>query len=119
MSISHLVANDPEIPVSNFIEEVQVLFQIGCTYKRAWNRSKAGSGSSSIYKIHRICLCHIRANSNKTFNSTELKSLMWQAGIESKLLQRKWYESRYLCTRYIFVRNVQKNIQSEFSSGLE
>ncbi|KAI5682868.1 hypothetical protein M9H77_04096 [Catharanthus roseus] len=35
MSISHLVANDPEIPVSNIIQEVQVLFQTGCTYKRA------------------------------------------------------------------------------------
>ncbi|KAI5648604.1 hypothetical protein M9H77_34609 [Catharanthus roseus] len=27
MSISHLVANDPEIPVSNVVQEVQVLFQ--------------------------------------------------------------------------------------------
>ncbi|KAI5652422.1 hypothetical protein M9H77_29609 [Catharanthus roseus] len=35
MSISHLVANDPKIPVSNIIQEVQVLFQIGCTYKQA------------------------------------------------------------------------------------
>ncbi|KAI5662937.1 hypothetical protein M9H77_22260 [Catharanthus roseus] len=35
MSISHLVANDPEIPVSNIIQEVQVLYQTGCTYKRA------------------------------------------------------------------------------------
>ncbi|KAI5672096.1 hypothetical protein M9H77_12460 [Catharanthus roseus] len=32
MSISHLVANDPEIPVSNIIQEVQVLYQTGCTY---------------------------------------------------------------------------------------
>ncbi|KAI5658234.1 hypothetical protein M9H77_27027 [Catharanthus roseus] len=35
MSISHLVANDPKIPVSNIIQEVQVSFQTGCTYKRA------------------------------------------------------------------------------------
>ncbi|KAI5666080.1 hypothetical protein M9H77_15933 [Catharanthus roseus] len=35
MSISHLVANDPEIAVSNPIKEVQVLFQMGCIYKRA------------------------------------------------------------------------------------
>ncbi|KAI5674251.1 hypothetical protein M9H77_14615 [Catharanthus roseus] len=35
MYISHLVANDPEIPMSNIIQEVQVLFQTGCTYKRA------------------------------------------------------------------------------------
>ncbi|KAI5666488.1 hypothetical protein M9H77_16341 [Catharanthus roseus] len=34
--ISHLVANDTEIPVSNIIQEVQVLYQTGCTYKRAW-----------------------------------------------------------------------------------
>ncbi|KAI5662809.1 hypothetical protein M9H77_22132 [Catharanthus roseus] len=36
MFISRLVANDPEIPVSNIIQEVQVLFQTSCTYKRAW-----------------------------------------------------------------------------------
>ncbi|KAI5680478.1 hypothetical protein M9H77_01705 [Catharanthus roseus] len=35
MSISHLVANNPEIPVSNIIQEVQVLFQTGYTYKWA------------------------------------------------------------------------------------
>ncbi|KAI5672609.1 hypothetical protein M9H77_12973 [Catharanthus roseus] len=40
MSISHLVATDPEIPVSNIIQEVQVLFQTGCTYKRAWYARK-------------------------------------------------------------------------------
>ncbi|KAI5666052.1 hypothetical protein M9H77_15905 [Catharanthus roseus] len=40
MSISHLVANDPEIPVSNIIQEVQVLYQTGCTYKRAWYARK-------------------------------------------------------------------------------
>ncbi|KAI5676869.1 hypothetical protein M9H77_07819 [Catharanthus roseus] len=34
--ILHLVANDPEIPVSNVIQEVQVLLHMGCTYKRAW-----------------------------------------------------------------------------------
>ncbi|KAI5676386.1 hypothetical protein M9H77_07336 [Catharanthus roseus] len=33
--ISHLVANDPEILVSNVIQEVQILLQTGCTYKRA------------------------------------------------------------------------------------
>ncbi|KAI5673835.1 hypothetical protein M9H77_14199 [Catharanthus roseus] len=40
MSISHIVDNDPEIPVSNIIQEVQVLFQTGCTYKRAWYAKK-------------------------------------------------------------------------------
>ncbi|KAI5681537.1 hypothetical protein M9H77_02765 [Catharanthus roseus] len=40
ISMSHLVANDPEIPVSNIIQEVQVLFQTGCTYKRAWYARK-------------------------------------------------------------------------------
>ncbi|KAI5668395.1 hypothetical protein M9H77_18248 [Catharanthus roseus] len=40
MSILHLVANDPEIPVSNIIQEVQVVFQTGCTYKRAWYTRK-------------------------------------------------------------------------------
>ncbi|KAI5678761.1 hypothetical protein M9H77_09711 [Catharanthus roseus] len=40
MSISHLVANNPEIPVSNIIQEVQVLYQTGCTYKRAWYARK-------------------------------------------------------------------------------
>ncbi|KAI5657745.1 hypothetical protein M9H77_26538 [Catharanthus roseus] len=40
MSISHLVANDPEIPVSNIIQEVQILFEMGCTYKRAWYARK-------------------------------------------------------------------------------
>ncbi|KAI5676800.1 hypothetical protein M9H77_07750 [Catharanthus roseus] len=116
MSISHLVANDPEITVSNVIEEVHVLFQTGCTYKRAWNRSKVGIGSSSIYEIYRFYLRHIQANFNKTFKNTELKSLMRQAGTESK---RKWYESKYLCAGDIFATNVQMNILGEFSSGLE
>ncbi|KAI5682999.1 hypothetical protein M9H77_04227 [Catharanthus roseus] len=31
--IIEYVANDPEIPVSNIIQEVQVMFQTGCTYK--------------------------------------------------------------------------------------
>ncbi|KAI5653391.1 hypothetical protein M9H77_30578 [Catharanthus roseus] len=34
-TISAVLANDPEIPVSNIIQGVQVLFQTGCTYKRA------------------------------------------------------------------------------------
>ncbi|KAI5660230.1 hypothetical protein M9H77_29023 [Catharanthus roseus] len=37
-AISAVFANDPEIPVSNIIQEVQVLFQTGCTYKRAWEK---------------------------------------------------------------------------------
>ncbi|KAI5659300.1 hypothetical protein M9H77_28093 [Catharanthus roseus] len=40
MSISHLVANDLEIPVSNIIQEVQILYQTGCTYKQAWYARK-------------------------------------------------------------------------------
>ncbi|KAI5661192.1 hypothetical protein M9H77_20515 [Catharanthus roseus] len=40
ISISHLVANDPEIPISNIIQEVQVLYHTGCTYKRAWYARK-------------------------------------------------------------------------------
>ncbi|KAI5658648.1 hypothetical protein M9H77_27441 [Catharanthus roseus] len=32
----------------------------------------------------RFCLRHIQANFNKTFKNIELKSLMWQAGMESK-----------------------------------
>ncbi|KAI5647907.1 hypothetical protein M9H77_33912 [Catharanthus roseus] len=40
MSISHLVANDPEIPILNIIQEVQVLYQTGCTYKQAWYAQK-------------------------------------------------------------------------------
>ncbi|KAI5672821.1 hypothetical protein M9H77_13185 [Catharanthus roseus] len=161
MSISHLVANDPEIPVSNIIQEVQVLFQIGCTYKRAWYARKfaiervfgswdttfsilpkylqaihdlnpgtiyeffhhrTSSPPNYVFKfvfwcflpcidrfpycqlvisadgthlkgpykgvlliaIHRFCLRHIRANFNKTFKNTNLKSLMWQAGTETK-----------------------------------
>ncbi|KAI5681541.1 hypothetical protein M9H77_02769 [Catharanthus roseus] len=38
--ISHLVANDSKILVSNVIQEVQVLLQTGCTYKRAWYARK-------------------------------------------------------------------------------
>ncbi|KAI5683111.1 hypothetical protein M9H77_04339 [Catharanthus roseus] len=34
--ISHLVANDSEILVSNVIQEMQVLLLTGYTYKRAW-----------------------------------------------------------------------------------
>ncbi|KAI5672556.1 hypothetical protein M9H77_12920 [Catharanthus roseus] len=34
------IANDPEIPVSNIIQEVQVLYQTSCTYKRAWYAKK-------------------------------------------------------------------------------
>ncbi|KAI5650220.1 hypothetical protein M9H77_36225 [Catharanthus roseus] len=40
MSISYLIANDLEIHVSNIIQEVQILFQTGCTYKRAWYARK-------------------------------------------------------------------------------
>ncbi|KAI5654264.1 hypothetical protein M9H77_31451 [Catharanthus roseus] len=40
MSISHLAANNPEIPVSNVIQEVQVLFETGCTYKKTWYARK-------------------------------------------------------------------------------
>ncbi|KAI5675427.1 hypothetical protein M9H77_06377 [Catharanthus roseus] len=34
--------------------------------------------------VHQFCLRHIRANFNKTFKTTNLKSLMWQAGTETK-----------------------------------
>ncbi|KAI5675788.1 hypothetical protein M9H77_06738 [Catharanthus roseus] len=44
-SILHLVANDPEIPVSNVTQDVQVLFQTGCTYKRAWRKIRVVIGS--------------------------------------------------------------------------
>ncbi|KAI5650837.1 hypothetical protein M9H77_36842 [Catharanthus roseus] len=36
----HLVTNDLEIPVSNVIQEIQILLQTGCTYKRAWSAPK-------------------------------------------------------------------------------
>ncbi|KAI5666514.1 hypothetical protein M9H77_16367 [Catharanthus roseus] len=124
MSISHLIANDPEIPVSNIIQEVHVLFQMGCTYKRAWNPLRVGI-------VHRFYLRHIQANFNKTFKNTNLKSLMWQAGTETKQWKfdriikeiqernRKWVKNKYLCAGDIFATNVQKNLPSEFSSGLE
>ncbi|KAI5681616.1 hypothetical protein M9H77_02844 [Catharanthus roseus] len=57
------IANDPEILVSNIIQEVQVLFQIGCPYKRAWYARKfsieVAGGQPSIfylntYKLYRI-----------------------------------------------------------------
>ncbi|KAI5681454.1 hypothetical protein M9H77_02682 [Catharanthus roseus] len=53
---NHLVANDPEIPVSNVIEEVQVIGMliIICSHLLLQlltrNRPKAGIGSSSIYE---------------------------------------------------------------------
>ncbi|KAI5673125.1 hypothetical protein M9H77_13489 [Catharanthus roseus] len=34
------IANDPEIPVSNIIQEMHVMFQTGYTYKRAWYARK-------------------------------------------------------------------------------
>ncbi|KAI5661596.1 hypothetical protein M9H77_20919 [Catharanthus roseus] len=161
MSISHLVTNNLEISALNIIQEVQVLFQMGCTYKQAWyarkfsiervfgswettfnilpkylqavqdNNSRivyeflhhrTSSPRNNVFKfvfwcfspyidgfaycrplisvdgthlrgpykgvlliaIHRFCLHHIRANFNKTFKNTNLKTLMWQAGTESK-----------------------------------
>ncbi|KAI5680239.1 hypothetical protein M9H77_01466 [Catharanthus roseus] len=39
-TISAVLANDPEIPVSNIIQEVQVLFQRGFTNKRPWYARK-------------------------------------------------------------------------------
>ncbi|KAI5657535.1 hypothetical protein M9H77_26328 [Catharanthus roseus] len=39
-AISTVFANNPEIPVSNIIQEVHVLFQMGCIYKRAWYAKK-------------------------------------------------------------------------------
>ncbi|KAI5680585.1 hypothetical protein M9H77_01812 [Catharanthus roseus] len=46
MSISHLVANDPEIPVSNIIQEVQVLYQIGLCRE---NGSRTDAYVTEIY----------------------------------------------------------------------
>ncbi|KAI5673768.1 hypothetical protein M9H77_14132 [Catharanthus roseus] len=39
-AISAVLANDLEIPVLNIIQEVQVLFQTSCTYKRTWYARK-------------------------------------------------------------------------------
>ncbi|KAI5676654.1 hypothetical protein M9H77_07604 [Catharanthus roseus] len=50
MSISYLVANDPEM--SNIIQEVQVLFQTGCIYKGyvcRENRSRTYTYVPEIY----------------------------------------------------------------------
>ncbi|KAI5654670.1 hypothetical protein M9H77_31857 [Catharanthus roseus] len=61
MSISHLVANDPEIPVSNIIQEMQVLYQTGCTYKRAY------CGKWQTYTLpcsHVLAMC--RENGSRT-----------------------------------------------------
>ncbi|KAI5674427.1 hypothetical protein M9H77_14791 [Catharanthus roseus] len=63
MSISHLVANDPEIPVSNIIQEVQVLYQTGCTYKRAWYARKFaiervfGNNVYTLRLNNKFCSC--------------------------------------------------------------
>ncbi|KAI5659777.1 hypothetical protein M9H77_28570 [Catharanthus roseus] len=46
------IANDPEIPVSNIIQEVQVLFQIDCTYKRTWYARK--------FAIERVLIARIQ-----------------------------------------------------------
>ncbi|KAI5652536.1 hypothetical protein M9H77_29723 [Catharanthus roseus] len=51
MLISHLVANDPEIPVSNIIQEVQVLFQTGCTYKWVWYARKFAIEKVFAYEL--------------------------------------------------------------------
>ncbi|KAI5674058.1 hypothetical protein M9H77_14422 [Catharanthus roseus] len=64
MSISHLVANDPEIVVSNIIQEVQVIFQTGCTYKRAWYARK--------FSIERYGI--MTTNISEAFNSVLKKA---------------------------------------------
>ncbi|KAI5666652.1 hypothetical protein M9H77_16505 [Catharanthus roseus] len=59
------VANDPEIPVSNIIQEPQVLYQTGCTYKQAWYARK--------FAIERFLRIELKSREHKvtTYNSRE------------------------------------------------
>ncbi|KAI5654162.1 hypothetical protein M9H77_31349 [Catharanthus roseus] len=105
MSISHLVANDPEIPMSNVIQEVQVLFQTVCTYKWAWYARK--------FAIERIEM-KSREHKVTTYNPREgiymVKSPIWcveKIGQEQILMCRRYIRDKRTeeLTKRIFIRS--------------
>ncbi|KAI5659206.1 hypothetical protein M9H77_27999 [Catharanthus roseus] len=101
MSISHLIANDPEIPVSNTIQEVQVLFQTGCTYK--WECC----GKWQTYTLlcsHILALC--RENGSRTdiyvpkIYSRQMYRRTYQANFHPILSENFWRDVSFSLTFY-------------------
>ncbi|KAI5653637.1 hypothetical protein M9H77_30824 [Catharanthus roseus] len=76
MSISHLIANDLEIPVSNIIQEVHVLFQTGCTYKRAWYAQKFSIERCFSPCIDRFLYCRLVISMDGTHLRGPYKSVL-------------------------------------------
>ncbi|KAI5675617.1 hypothetical protein M9H77_06567 [Catharanthus roseus] len=94
MSISHLVANDPEIHVSNIIQEMQALFQIGCTYKRVWYARKLA-----------IERCLEKNGSRTDTYMTEIYSRqtyrrIYQANFHPALIENFWRDVPFNITFY-------------------
>ncbi|KAI5666989.1 hypothetical protein M9H77_16842 [Catharanthus roseus] len=82
MSISHLIANDPEIPVSNIIQEVQVLFQTGCTYNRACCRK---------WQTYTLPCSHVLAVRRKTGSKADT----YVPEIYSRQTYRRTYQANF------------------------
>ncbi|KAI5656276.1 hypothetical protein M9H77_25069 [Catharanthus roseus] len=101
MSISHLVADDPEIPVSNINQEVQVLFQTGCTYKRAC------CGKWQTYTLpcsHVLAVCRENRSRTDTY-VTEIYSRQtyrrtYQANFHPVLSENFWRDVPFSLTFY-------------------
>ncbi|KAI5678248.1 hypothetical protein M9H77_09198 [Catharanthus roseus] len=89
MSISYLVANDPEIPVSNLIQQVQILFQTSCTYKRAWYARK--------FAIERIEM-KSREHKVTTYNPREG---IYMVKSPIRCVEKMGQEQILMCQRYI------------------
>ncbi|KAI5648266.1 hypothetical protein M9H77_34271 [Catharanthus roseus] len=109
------VANDYEIPVSNIIQEVQVLFQIGCTYKRAWYARK--------FAIERIEM-ESREHKVTTYNPREgiymVRSPIWVSVAENgkhihclilmflQCVEKMGQEQILMCRRYIRDKRIEE-----------
>ncbi|KAI5671949.1 hypothetical protein M9H77_12313 [Catharanthus roseus] len=99
MSISHLVANDVEIPVSNVIQEVHVLFQMGCTYKRAC------CGKSQAHTLpcsHALVICRENSTRADTYvldiYSRETYRRTYQSNFYPVLNENFWRDVPYNLT---------------------
>ncbi|KAI5655128.1 hypothetical protein M9H77_32315 [Catharanthus roseus] len=117
MSISHLVANDPEIPVSNIIQEVHILFQTGCTYKRACtgnnvytlriNNKFCNCGKWQTYTLpcsHVLAVCRENGSRTDTYApeiySRQTYRRTYQANFHPVLSENFWRDVPFSLTFY-------------------
>ncbi|KAI5648517.1 hypothetical protein M9H77_34522 [Catharanthus roseus] len=118
ISISPLVAYNPKIPVSNVIQEVQILFQTGCTYKRAWYATKftiegrpqsynlqSGCGKWQAYTLpcsHALAVCRKNGTRADTYMpniySRETYRRTYQSHFHPVGLEKFWRDAPYNLT---------------------